>query len=89
MKKSSKIGMIAGICVVLIIGGLALFVHFKLSEIEKNETGQESAEQIANEALEVISGNEPHSELGETSEEKTERHSEEDESAEQRANELP
>jgi hypothetical protein len=47
---------------------------------------RESVEQIAKEALEVISGNEPHSELGETSEES---HSEEDESAEQHANELP
>lgn len=53
---------------------MALFVHFKLSEIEKNETGQ-SAEQIAKEAQEVLSGNESHSE--------------EDESAEQRAKESP
>ncbi|MBP0134080.1 MAG: hypothetical protein ITD40_03845 [Nitrosarchaeum sp.] len=86
MKKSVKIAIIAGIFVTVIIGGLALFVHFKLSEIEKNETGQESAEQIAKEALKVISGNEPHSELGETSEES---HSEEDESAKEHANELP
>ena len=86
MKKSSKIAIIAGISIAVIIGGLVLFVHFKLSEIEKNETGQESAEQIASEALEVISGKEPHSELGETSEE---THSEEEESAEERANELP
>jgi flagellar basal body-associated protein FliL len=88
-EKSSKIAIIAGITIAVIIGGLALFVHFKLSEIEKNEMGQESAEQIAKEALEVISGNESHSELGETSEEKTESHTEEDKSAEQRANELP
>jgi len=86
MKKSVKIAIIAGIFVTVIIGGLALFVHFKLSEIEKNETGQESAEQIAKEALKVISGNEPHSELGETSKES---HSEEDESAKEHANELP
>ena len=91
MKKSVKIAIIAGISIAVIIGGLALFVHFKLSDIEKNETGQESAEQIANEALEVISGKEPHSEEGEESysEEKTEIHSEEEESSEQRANELP
>ena len=62
MKKSAKLAIFAGISITVIIGGLALFVHFKLSEIEKNETGQESAEQIANEALEVISGKEPHSE---------------------------
>ncbi len=68
MKKSAKIAIIAGICVAVIIGGLALFVHFKLSEIEKNETGQESAEQIAKEALEVISGKEPHSEENESEE---------------------
>ena len=91
MKKSVKVAIIAGIFVAVIIGGLALFVHFKLSDIEKNETGQESAEQIANEAQEVISGKEPHSEEGEESysEEKTEIHSEEEESSEQRANELP
>ena len=90
MKKSVKITIISGIFVAVIIGGLALFVHFKLSDIEKNETGQESAEQIANEALEVISGKEPHSEEGEESysEEKTEIHSEEEESSEQRANEY-
>ncbi|GEM_PF-1826094 len=62
MKRSAKIAIIAGICIVAIIGGLALFIHFKLSEIEKNETKQESAEQIAKEALEVISGQEQHSE---------------------------
>ena len=91
MKKSVKIAMIAGISIAVIIGGLALFVHFKLSDIEKNETGQESAEQIAKEVQEVLSGKEPHSEEGEESysEEKTEIHSEEEESSEQRANELP
>ena len=91
MKKSSKIAIIVGISIAVIIGGLALFVHFKLSDIEKNETGQESAEQIAKEVQEVLSGKEPHSEEGEESysEEKTEIHSEEDESDEQRANELP
>ena len=88
MKRAAKMAIIAGICVVVIIGGLALFVHFKLSEIEKNETGQESAEQIAKEALEVISGNETHS--GENMQsESEESHTEESESAEQRANELP
>ena len=82
MKKTAKIGIIAGICAAVIIGGLALFVHFKLSDIEKNETGQESAEQIANEAKDVLSGkNEPHSELGETSEQ--------GETAEEHAKELP
>ena len=75
MKKSVKIAIIAGIFVAVIIGGLALFVHFKLSDIEKNETGQESTEQIAKEVQEVLSGKEPHSE--------------EDESAEQRVKELP
>ena len=59
-----------GICAAVIISGLALFVHFKLSEIEKNETGQESAEQIAKEAQDVLSGKEPHSEEGESSEQR-------------------
>ena len=84
MKRSSKAAIIAGICAAVIIGGLALFVHFRLSEIEKNETGQESAEQIAKEALEVISGEEPHSE-----EENTQSESEESESIEQHEEELP
>ena len=88
MKRSVKIITIAGISIAVIIGGLALFVHFKLSEIEKNETGQENAEQIAKEALEVISGNEPHSEVENMPSESEESHSE-SESAEQRAKELP
>ncbi|MFM8658429.1 MAG: hypothetical protein ACKOCQ_00605 [Candidatus Nitrosotenuis sp.] len=67
MQKSAKIAIIAGICAAIIIGGLALFVHFKLSEVEKNETGKESAEQIAKEATEVLSGK-PHSEANEAAE---------------------
>ncbi len=68
---------------------MALFVHFKLLKIEKNEIGQESAEQIAKEALEVISGNEPHSEEGENIPSESEESHSESESAEQRVNELP
>ena len=70
MKRSAKIVIMTGICAAVIISGLALFVHFKLSEIEKNETGQESAEQIAKEAQDVLSGKEPHSEEGESSEQR-------------------
>ena len=82
MKKSAKFAIIAGICVAVIIGGLALFVHFKLLEIEKNETGQESAEQVAKEAQDVLSGKKPQSESEEPNSEKGE-------SAEQRAKESP
>lgn len=82
MKKSAKIAIIAGVCAAVIIGGLALFVHFKLSDIEKNETRHESAEQVAKEAQEVLSGKEPYSESEES-------HSEAGESAEQRAKESP
>lgn len=82
MKNVAKLAIIAGICASIIIGGLALFVHFKLSEIEKNETGQESAEQIAKEAQEVLSGKEPHSESEES-------HPEEGETLEQHAKESP
>ena len=89
MKKSAKIAITAGICAAIIIGGLALFVHLRLSEIEKNETGQESAEQIANEALEVISGKEPHSESEESHSESEESHSEESESTEEHEKESP
>ncbi|MFY9300125.1 MAG: hypothetical protein WAO91_02915 [Candidatus Nitrosotenuis sp.] len=83
MKQTAKIAIIAGICAAVIIGGLALFVHLKLSEVEKNETGQESAEQIAKETQDVLGGKELHPEQGEES------HSEENESAEQRTAELP
>lgn len=91
MKRSTKIAIIAGIFVTVIIGGLALFVHLKLSDVEKNETGQESAEQIAKEAQDVLSGQELHSEQNETShsEEKAETNSESGESTEQHAKELP
>ncbi|TBR11124.1 MAG: hypothetical protein EPO62_02295 [Candidatus Nitrosotenuis sp.] len=91
MKKSAKVIIVAGICAAVITGGLAIFVHFKLSDVEKNETGQESAEQVAKEAQDVLSGKEPHSEQNETArvEEKTKTISEEGESAEQRAKELP
>ena len=82
MKNVAKLAIIAGICAAIIIGGLALFVHFKLSEIEKNETGQESAEQVAKEAQEVLSGKEPHSESEES-------RSEEGETSEQHAKESP
>jgi len=85
LKRPAKAAILAGICAAVIIGGLALFVHFRLSEIEKNETGQENAEQIAKEALEVISGKEPHSEEGEESHSE----SEESESIEQHEEELP
>jgi len=66
-KKRVKIAIIAGICAVVIIGGVALFVHVKLSEIEKNETQKESAEQVAKEATDVLSGK-PHSEANEVAE---------------------
>ena len=82
MRRSVKATIIVGVCVAVIIGGLALYVHLRLSEIEKNETGQESAEQITKESLEVLSGKEPHSEEGEES------HSEESESKEHEK-ELP
>jgi uncharacterized membrane protein YkvI len=41
MRRSAKAAIIAGLCAAVIIGVLALFVHFSLSEIEKNETEQE------------------------------------------------
>ena len=77
MKKGFKIVIVLAVCVAIIITGLALYVDSKLSQIEKNEKGQESAEQIAKESLDVISGK-PHSESAE---------SEENESAEQREKE--
>lgn len=83
MKRSAKAAIIAGLCAAVIIGGLVLFVHFRLSEIEKNETEQEraeeSAEDIAREALEVLSGKEPHSESEEPHSESEESYSEESE----------
>ncbi|MEX0640750.1 MAG: hypothetical protein WD018_04640 [Nitrosopumilaceae archaeon] len=86
MRRTTKVAIIAGICAAIAIGGLALFVHFKLSEIEKNETEQEraeeSAEDIVREALEVLSGKEPHPESEESHSESEESHSEEGESDE-------
>lgn len=61
MKKAVKIIITVGICVTIIIGVLSLFVHFSLSKIEKNQIIEENAEQIAKEALEVISGVKSHS----------------------------
>ena len=46
-------------------------MHFKLSEVEKNETEKESAQQVAKEAADVISGK-PHSEANEAAETGTE-----------------
>lgn len=91
MNRSVKIAVIAGICASVIVGGLALFVHLKLSDVEKNETGHETAEQIAKEAQDVLSGKESNSEINETSNlvGKTAADSEEGESAEQRAKESP
>ena len=83
LKRSFKVAIILGIAAAVIISGLALTVHLKLSEIEKNETGQESAEQVIRESLDVLSGKEPHSEEGEES------HSEESESSEEHAEENP
>lgn len=92
MRRSTKAAIIAGICVAVIIGGLALFVHFRLSEIEKNETeeerAQESAEDIAREALEVLSGKEPHSESEESHSESEELESEKSHSEESESDEL-
>jgi len=91
MNQSVKIAIIAGICASVIVGGLALFVHLKLSNVEKNETGHETTEQIAKEAQDVLSGKESNSEINETSNlgGKTAADSEEGESAEQRAKESP
>jgi uncharacterized membrane protein len=68
LKRSYKIAIISGVAVAIVISSLALFVHFRLSETEKNETGQESAEQIAKESLEALSGKESHSEGNESAE---------------------
>jgi hypothetical protein len=87
--KHAKIAIIAGICVAVIIGGLALFVHFRLSDVERNETRQESAEQVANEALKVISGKEPHPEGEESHPGSAELYPEKNESKEQHERESP
>ena len=69
LKRSAKIAIISVVAAAIVISSLALFVHFTLSETEKNETGQESAEQVAKEAVDVLSGKEVHSEANESSEE--------------------
>ncbi len=75
MKNSTKLAIISGIAAAVIISGVALTVHSRLSAIEGNEQNKnESASQIANEIVGNITGSKAHSEANE--------------SAQQRANET-
>jgi len=76
LKRSSKIAIISGIAVAVIISAIALTVHYRLSAIERNEQNKnESASQIAKEIVGNLTQNKAHSEAGE--------------SAQQRAKETP
>jgi len=67
LKRSSKIAIISGIAVAIIISAIALTVHYRLSAIEENEQNKnETASQIAKEIVGNITGNTAHSETGET-----------------------
>jgi len=74
LKSSSKITIIAGIAAIVIVG-IALTVHFRLSETEKSEIEsgseqheKESASQIANEIIQSLQ-NKPESQENEAVEE--------------------
>ncbi len=59
MKRSSKIAIISGIAVAVIISAIALAVHYRLSAIEGNEQNKnETASQVAKEIVGNITGNE-------------------------------
>ncbi len=67
MKRSSKIAIISGIAVAVIISAIAITVHYRLSQIEGNEQNKnESAGQIANEIVGNITTNKAHSEASES-----------------------
>lgn len=79
MKKSTKIAIIAGVAVAIVISALAVTAHLRLSAIEGSEKKQESASEKINEAVDVLTN--PNAKPNETSE------SEVNESAEQKENE--
>ena len=67
MNRSTKIAIISGIAVAVIISAIALTVHFRLSAIEGNEQNKnETASQIAKEIVGNITGNNAHSEASES-----------------------
>jgi len=71
VKRSSKIAIISGIAVAVIISGIALTVHYRLAAIEGNEVNRnESASQIANEIVGNITGSKEHSEASESPEQR-------------------
>jgi hypothetical protein len=67
LKRSSKIVIISGITVAVIISAIALTVHYRLSAIEGNEQNKnETAGQIAKEIAGNITGSKAHSEASES-----------------------
>lgn len=77
MKRRSGILIIAGIAIAAIISVIAVSTHLRLSALEPEGHGDETAEEIAQE---ILTGQPAHSEENETSENET--HSEEDEERE-------
>jgi hypothetical protein len=67
MKRSSKIAIISGIAVAVIISTIALTVHYRLAAIEGNEQNKnETASQIAKEIVGNITGSKTNSEASES-----------------------
>jgi len=67
LKRFSKIAIISGIAVAVIISAIALTVHYKLSAIEGNEQNKnETTSQIAKEIVGNITGSKAHSEASES-----------------------
>jgi MFS superfamily sulfate permease-like transporter len=79
LKKSTKIGIISGIAVAIVVSTLIIIVHLRQSAIEVTEKGNETTSQKINEAINAITNQN-------TAQNKT-AYSESGESAMQRASE--
>lgn len=90
MKNRSRIMIIAGIAIAAIISAVAVSTHLRLSALEPEGHGDETAEEIAQE---ILTGQPAHSEENETKDnsamseesESGESHSESGETPEERA----
>jgi MFS superfamily sulfate permease-like transporter len=54
LKKSTKIGIISGITVAIVVSTLIIIVHLRQSAIEVTEKGNETTSQKINEAINAI-----------------------------------
>jgi hypothetical protein len=90
MNRKSRILIVSGIAIAVVISAIAVSTHLRLSALEPEGHGDETAEQIAQE---ILTGQPAHSEENETKENATtgeggesgESHSESEETPEERA----